>query len=190
MDTNTPDHGIYLGDLAQTIKDIDGRVFHSIGRPYCEIILLNEFPGPKMPGSHIAKLVTFTAKTPIIYSPSVLMFPAKQECHIIWGTNVSDRLDYMLRRNALSSIGDRDIKELWFMIAVALARLRVLFREEWFKDVQLRTRRSVLCYREFFFDGCDEVGSLRKLLFEFDSDAKNLLLVQNYFFLILYFKFS
>ena len=183
MDADTPDsvidHGVYLADLASAIKDVDERIFHSNGKPNCEIIILNEFPGPTMPGSHIAKLVTFTAKIPIIYSSSVLMFPAKQECYIIWSTNVGQRIDYMLKRDALSGIGDKDIKEVWFMIALALARLRVLAHGEWFKDTELRTRKSVSCHRDLFSDDGDEVGTLRKLLFEFDSHARPPFLLQD-----------
>ncbi|OGZ18066.1 MAG: hypothetical protein A2494_03275 [Candidatus Lloydbacteria bacterium RIFOXYC12_FULL_46_25] len=179
MNVDIPNLRMYLADFASAIKDIDERIFHSIGKPYCEIILLDRFPGPEMPGSHIAKLVTFTTKIPIIYSPSVLMFPVKQEYYIIWGVNVSERLHYLLKRDALSGVGDKDIKEIWFMMAIALARLRVLARGEWFPGVRLRTRKSVSCHRELFADGADEVGALRRLLFEFDSNTQASPLVED-----------
>lgn len=183
MNTDTSgsllDHEMYLMDFVAAIKDIDDRIFHSSGRPPCEIIVLDRFPGPTMPGSHIAKLVTFTSKIPIIYPPSVLMFPVKQECSIVWSANVSERLEYVLKRDSLSGAGDKDIKEMWFIIALAVARLRVLYHDEWFKGVKLRTRNSVSCQRELFSDGSDEVAALRKLLFEFDVSTRTTLLVKD-----------
>lgn len=172
-------HGVYLEDLVNQIKDIEGCIFHSKGKPYCEIILLNEFPGPTMSGSHIAELATYATKIPTIYSPSVLMLYAKQECYIIWSTNVSKMLEYMLGRCAFSGVGDKAIKEAWFIIAIVLARFRALFRKDWFNGAQLRTRRSVVRHRKFLSESSDEIGSLLKLLDEFDSYARTLLSVQD-----------
>lgn len=163
------DHEMYLGDLANNIREIDERIFHSIGKPYCEIILLNEFPESVMSGSHIARLATFAVKTPTVHASSAFTFPAKRECFIIWGTNVSERLEYLLMRDKIHGIGDTAIKKIWFVIALMLARLRVLAHKEWFVGVELRTRKSVLRYRRFFPDDGDEIGALRKLLFAFDS---------------------
>lgn len=160
-------HGVYLLDLVDNIRYIEERIFSPKEKPYCEIILLNEFPGSTMSGSHIAELVTYATKMPMIYPTSVVMLNAKQECYIIWSTNVSRMLEYMLGR--FCGIGDKALKEIWFMIAVALARSRALFHDEWFKGIQLRTKKSIIRHRKFLSDGNDEVGSLRKLLQEFDA---------------------
>ena len=178
MDIHIPEHQIHLTDFVETIRDIDDRVFHSIGKPHCEIVLLDEFPESGMPGWHLAEIATLTETIPIKYSSSVLVFPVRRECYIIWGTDVSNKIDHLFGSED-TSLESEEIRELWFMLAVALARIRALSRGDWFKDLRLRTRRCALRHRELFSDDNNEVGVLRRLLFEFDSGAENPLLNQD-----------
>lgn len=175
MGTDIPAHQMHLADFVETVKDIDDRVFRSIGKPPCEIMLLDEFPESGMPGWHLAEIATLTEMTPVRYSSSVLVFPVKHECYIIWATDVSNKINHLFGGEGIS-FESNEIKELWFMLAVALARIRALSRGDWFKDVCLRTRRSASRHRGLFSNDHNDIGVLRKLLFEFDSAEKNPLL--------------
>lgn len=173
METNDQapsiDYGVYLMDLTHQIRAVDAMVFQSVGRSTCGVLLLNEFSDKNMPGNHIGNLVTFMGEIMLFNDPTVLTLSTKQESYIIWKSNLIRRLKYILEGFSLSGVGDKEISESWFMIAVALARLRVLFHLDWFKNVRQRDRKSLPLYRDFFVENGDEIGTLRKLFGEFDS---------------------
>ena len=163
----------FLGDLERQLRDIDERVISSIGHPPGMILTFTEFTAGEVSETRVSTIASFLLMVPkpVASTTSISLFPSNPECYVLWKGDIARKIEALSRDPNYAGMGDRGIKEFWFLTAIALVRCRVLFRSDWFPNAHLRTVSSIRKHAIIFGD--DAFIKLRELSRRHDDDKRS-----------------
>lgn len=164
---------LYQEDFVSELRRLDDLVFVEHGHPQATIVSFPEYPEGGMPGIRLGMIASLLKKVPAggVNAANVVTFPKNHECYALWQTGIARKL----RSPQFSGYGDVQIRQFWFLSAVALVRSRVVLRRKWFPTAALRTVKSMRRKHSSIF-GDDAFLEMRNLADMFNgkemSDAE------------------
>lgn len=118
-------------------------------------------------------IVTFTVR--LIGQESIARIRSRAvDTYVIWTQPIICWLEMILEGKLLSmGRGHAAIKERWFLLSLALVRARTISHKEWFPELRMRTKESLVKHRDLFAKQGDDLAGPRATLREFRiSDEK------------------
>lgn len=157
---------LYQEDFVAEIRRLDDLVFVQHGHPPATIVSFPEYPEGGMPGIRVGMIASLLKKVPAggVDAANVITFPKNHECYALWQSGIARKL----RSPQFSGYGDVQIRQFWFLSAIALVRSRVILRRKWFPAATLRTVKSMRRKHSSIF-GEDAFMEMRKLADMFDG---------------------
>jgi len=164
---------LLLNDFKKEIERVDHRVFGSrglasapvfpvgeIGKEWTEFVCLLNFVS--LYSARLSGVIPFHKETSDETSiPHAQMI----DRYVILTTPVSAWLDRAFV-DGFDHTGESDfaLKGCWMLLAYAIVRIRVLMHAEWFPEVRVRTKETIIRHRALFADKAgDEISGVRRL---------------------------
>jgi len=164
---------LLLDDFKKEIERVDHRVFGSRGLASAPVFPVGEI------GKEWAELVRILNFVSLYSAHLSSVLPLHKEAadetqiadarmidrYAILTTPVSAWLDKIFV-DGFDHTGEADLalKGCWMLLAYAIVRGRVLMHPEWFPDVHVRTKETIIRHRALFADKAgDEISGVRRL---------------------------
>lgn len=164
---------LLLNDFKKEIERIDHRVFGSrglvsapvfpvgaVGQEWTELVRILNFVS--LSSTHLSGVTPLHKETAgEIHSADARVI----DCYAILTTPVSAWLDKVFV-DRFDHTGEADfaLKGCWMLLAYAIVRVRVLMHAEWFPEVRVRTKETIIRHRALFADKAgDEISGVRRL---------------------------
>lgn len=143
----------FLDDLEEQLRDVDYRVISTMGHAPGKILTLDKFSSVEPTETRVSTVASFMLVPKRKSSAeNIIHLPVSLECYVLWKGDIARKIDILSRDIDYAGMGDRGLKDFWFLTAVALVRCRVLFRTDWFPNAKLRTIESMGKHSKIFGD--------------------------------------